>query len=182
MTVVIETSAIRHAVALCLAAALLSACGGGGSNGSAAPPEARPEAVVGSEQDLSRYLGRWTGDCALAYLNGGFHAVRYTFNMSAVATGQVSGTLSMSDYGLNTVSCITQPSGGGSWAVTLVVDNTAATATGIVSGSADRVTITQSGAAGQVVYIAFKADYTKFWLNSSSSYSNTDVTYTKANL
>lgn len=131
---------------------------------------------------MSRYLGRWTGDRALANLNGGFHAVRYAFSLSAVDAGQVSGALSMSDYGLNTVSCNTQPTGGGSWAVTLVVDNTAASATGIVSGSADRVTITQPGAADQVVYIAFKADYTKFWLNSPSAYSNTDVTYTKVNL
>jgi len=155
---------------------LLSACGGGGDD---PPAAAQPQSVVATQGDGSRYLGTWTGECGTILLGTVLHAVQYSFTLTSASANTASGTLSVRDYGTNTISCNTQGTPSGPVAITLTVDTTPAVASGIVAGSADRVTISQAGAGDQVVHIAFRPDFARFWLNDTPSYASTDIAYDK---
>jgi hypothetical protein len=155
---------------------ILCACGGGGDD---APQAPSPTTSVSSSGDASHYVGPWHGGCTLVVLNSPteFHAVQYSFTLTSSTASQASGTLTLFDFGTTNPSCSSTPTVTHK-SVTITVDATVA-ASGIVAGTADRVTIKAAGAADQIAYIAFTSDFKRFWLDSSASYSTTSGQYAK---
>lgn len=149
---------------------VLSACGGGD------PPDTRPR-VSSSAGDASRYLGRWTGDCALATVAPQtLTTVKNTFVITAANGNVATGTLRVETF-TDLISC-NGASTQQTYAVTLTLDPTPVDASGTVVGQADKVTLTTTPTTGATtIYIAMTVARDRMWIGSTANYTERTVSY-----
>ncbi|MFO1220937.1 MAG: hypothetical protein U1E89_21445 [Burkholderiaceae bacterium] len=171
--------AIRSAGAAALLGivSLLGACGGGGSD---APKQPAVPEVFPSRGDATRYAGSWRSGCGSLMVNGTeLHGVQFELAFQTTSGNVATGTLTTWDFGKNNVSC-TGSSSVSSVSATATIDTIPIAVRGSVTGLADIVTLApQGGGGGQTIYIGFAADYKSFQLSSGSTFSITNLTYTR---
>lgn len=163
-----------------LVCAGLIGCGGGGDSSSDRPSNVQSSrASAGSG---AWYLGRWVSECGSRIVSGTtVRAITNTFYITSSSSNTATGQLFVATYN-DPVSCTMGQPVVVSYNVTLSIDATPVAASGIVTGQADRVTITSPAAAPQVVYVAFSAALDRFWLADQPSYANSTPSYIKSNL
>lgn len=218
----------RNLAAATAVALVLASCGGSGSptsatqntdtsqgtntslpatstvNGPSSPSGASANTLVGSNGDLSKYLGTWKSGCEI---RGGSSATSAPTSTSGAPTSTTSGSASSVVYyygvtsveflsvsgntlaGQSTVqsyedSACTKPMSNprdGTVAITLTyLGNTALAPNATYSGSADNVSISVAGETSPSTgYMAFGPGYGKLYTNQSTTFDNDSFVFTK---
>lgn len=216
----------RNLTAAIAVALVLASCGGAGSptsatqntnqstntslpatstvNGPSSPSGASANTLVGSNGDLSKYLGAWKSGCEI---RGGSSATSASASASDATTSTTSGNASsvVYYYGITSInflsvsgntlagqstdqsyedSACTKPMSNprdGTVAITLTyLGNTALAPNATYSGGADNVSISVAGETSPSTgYMAFGPGYGKLYTNQSTTFDNDSFVFTK---
>jgi hypothetical protein len=177
----------------CATVLMLVACGGGGSgsSGSNSPTQVT---LSSSAADLSKYAGVWNSGCGISYnIGSGAQSGRGAYQFgAAVSLTAIPGTVTVTQY--SALGCSGPVVRTGTSAVTAtfvssanpVATENASSSSVIYSGNADRLSFQEynrsTGAligTAQTRYAAFSNNFAELRVETTSTFSQFDLTYRK---
>lgn len=139
------------------------------------PTPATP--VVASGGDAARYVGTWQGECGVAVINSQTTYLKYKFILSSANANVVQGQVEMTTY--SDTRCDSVVGSPLREPITLSISTPPVTASGTLTGQADRVTLGGGIGMPSLLYFAFSTGYDQFWLAADPIYSELTIRYQK---
>jgi hypothetical protein len=169
------SSASRAASAVSIAA-LVVACGGGGSD-AGAPSTSQ---LTGTQGNAAAYRGVWRTECGAVLDGTELRGIKFVFDITNSEGNTATGRLTTMRY-IDTTACTNaSPLTTTDDDLTLTIDPTAVGVIGDFAGTADKVTMSASGAVPSTSYFGFVPNLIAFYISNSNTFTGGRLRYTKA--